>query len=203
MDISVVIPIYIISRRLLQLTRDCLYSLKGQYDELVIVDDNSPLKTGEFKKQADIFLVNKKNEGYIKSANRGFRNAHGKYIILVCNDTVLLNGDLKDLCGKGYIFPTIVGKDIPFWDGAFYGFPRQIGGLYDERFKNYFGDLDKFYYAKMRGIPLTKTNKVLVEHLQSQTTKEAKIRTSAYLEDYEKFKKKWKFDPLKNYYKLI
>ena len=203
MSISIVIPIYIGDEHLKQLTRDCLFSIQNMYDELIIIDDSSPLKSSEFMSVADKFMMNFENQGYIKSANKGISSATKDFIILVCNDTKLLRGSLKDLCNKGYTFPTIQDKDKPFWDGALYGFPRSIGGLYDERFHTYFGDLDKFYTAKQKGIQLKQTNKVDIWHQQSATTNFLEIRQSQYAKDYQAFKDKWGFDPLNDYYNLI
>jgi len=201
--VSAVVPFHHANDHLVQLTRDCLYSIKGQFDELVMVDDASPLKGSEFMSQADIFIQNFTNLGYIKSANKGIRAAKGDYVVVVCNDTRLVEGHLKNLCGEGYVFTKMEGKDAPFWDGSFYGFPKKIGGLYDERYKTYFGDLDKFYDAKKQGISLTQNPKVRVFHHQSATTNAMGIRNKVYEEDRRVFEKKWGFEPLDNYYNLI
>lgn len=205
--ISVVLPIYLCSPELTQYTRDCIHSLDHQFDELIIIDDASLLPTGEFRKYADRFIINTKNRGYVRSANIGFKECHGEYICLVCNDTRLLEGSLQDLCGEGFMFPKVYDKTEPFWDGAFYSFPRDllVDGLYDETFKIYFGDLDKFYRAKKKGIQLKKVDSVKVFHHRSATTARAGLRESSYNNDFETFKKKWGFDPIKDdrYYYLI
>jgi GT2 family glycosyltransferase len=205
MDIDVVVPIYILNEELMQMTRDCLYSIKDQYKKLIIIDDHSPMNTREFS-HSGIYVKNGVNEGYIKSANQGFKYATSEYVCLVCNDTKLIEGKLSDLCINGYAFPTIEGKTKPFWDGAFYCFPRGIKGLYDEKFHTYFGDLDKFYQAKLNKLPLTKVDSVKVYHKQSATTEAVGIRKDQYDKDKQTFIDKWGFDPVKNlddYYKLI
>lgn len=201
--ISVTLPIYIANDHLAQLTRECLYSLEGKYDELVIVDDASPLPTGEFRDKADVFKRNVRNRGYIQSANRAIRHATCDHIIAITSDTRLLSGSLYALCMDGYVFPTVEGKAMPFWDGAFYAFPTVLGGLYDTRYKNYFGDLDKFYEAKMRGMLLAQVSDVVVFHHQSQSTQTKGIRTSDYEYGKEQFMKKWNIDPLADYYNLL
>lgn len=203
MTISVVIPYVHDCEALVQLTRDALYSIRGEYQELVLVDDASGITGHEFKSQADTYIANFERQGYIKSANKGIAAARGDYICLVCNDTRLTAGTLSDLCGEGYIFPKIDGKEIPFWDGAFYCFPRSLGGLYDEHFHTYFGDLDKFLTAKQTGIPLERRDAVQVWHKQSATTKHLGIRKKQYHADHQTFMNKWGFDPLENYYSLI
>lgn len=196
-------PIYIVDPELTQLTREALWTIKRQYDELIIIDDASPLSVGEFKDLSTFYVENYSNEGYIRSVNKGIRLTTNDYICVVCNDTKLMKGSLDDLCDNGYRFPVMDGKALPFWDGAFYCFPKKIGGLYDERYTNYFGDLDKFYDAKMKGISLEQVPKVTVWHKQSATTNKTGIRNKAYEEDYQKFIKKWGFDPLQDYYYLI
>jgi glycosyltransferase involved in cell wall biosynthesis len=201
--ISVVLPVYICNQELLQLTRNCLYSICDELDELIIVDDYSPQSTKEFEPVATKIIHHKERMGYIKSANDGFKRAKGDYICLVCNDTKLLRGTLQDLCNEGYSFPVIQNKAIPFWDGAFYCFPRKLKGLYDEQFENYFGDLDKFYDAKQKAISLQTVNNVHVWHHQSATTQTLQIRESSFAQDKIKWMKKWGFDPEDDYYNLI
>ena len=59
--ISVILPVYIVSEHLANLTKDCLMSIEGEYDELIIIDNNSPLPVEQFQKMADIYIRNKKN----------------------------------------------------------------------------------------------------------------------------------------------
>jgi len=202
MRISVVMPVYFINQELIQLTRDALFSIRGQYDELIIVDDCSPIKTSEFKGKATKYIQNNENLSYVKSANKGFKEAKSDYIVLMCNDTKLVNGTLNDLCFNGYTFPSFEGKISPFWDGAVYSFPRSIGGFYDERYRTYFGDLDKFYQAKQDKTPMKKVDNVIFWHKQSATTSQVG-RNSMYDEDYIKFKDKWRFDPIPKYNDLL
>lgn len=201
--ISVIVPIYLINQELLQLTRDTLFSIKGQWDELIIVDDGSPMTSGDIVRQANNYIKIPENQGYIHAVNAGIRAAKGDYICIVCNDTKLLQGNIKDLCGDGYTFPEVEGKVAPFWDGAFYCFPKKIGGLYDGLYQNYFGDLDKFYNAQKQGVLLQKRNSVIISHKQSATTNAIGQRDKAYTTDYERFKNKWGFDPLVRYYDLL
>lgn len=200
--ISVVMPVYFINDELIQLTRDALFSIKGQWDELIMVDDCSPIKTSEFKPLVSKYLVNDTNLSYIGAANRGINEAKNEYVVLMCNDTRLVEGKLIDLCREGYTFPTFQGKASPFWDGAFYAFPKQLGGLYDKRYKTYFGDLDKFYQAKQDKVRLEKVDEVIAWHKQSATTSKVG-RNSMYDEDYIKFKNKWGFDPIPKYNDLL
>lgn len=203
MKISVVLPVYHIDEQLVSFTKECLESIKGEYQELIIVDDASPISLDWLKKVSTKYIKNTKNIGFVKSANKGMRKVSGDFTILVCNDTQLIRGNLKDLCKpQTFVFPKIVNKDLPFWDGAFYGFPSRIG-LYNARYDNYFADLDLFYRKKKEGIKLEKNENVVVYHHKSQTTEKLKIRNSSYEQGHKLFIKRFGFDPLENYYNLL
>jgi hypothetical protein len=60
--------------------------------ELIIVDNNSPDKSGEkFSKKYESckFILNKKNVGVSEGLNIGIRNANGKHIVLLNNDLIV------------------------------------------------------------------------------------------------------------------
>jgi len=60
--------------------------------ELIIVDNNSPDKSGEkFSKKYESckFILNKKNVGVSEGLNIGIRNANGEHIILLNNDLIV------------------------------------------------------------------------------------------------------------------
>ena len=60
--------------------------------ELIIVDNNSPDKSGEkFSKKYESckFILNKNNVGVSEGLNIGIRNANGHYIILLNNDLIV------------------------------------------------------------------------------------------------------------------
>ena len=60
--------------------------------ELIIVDNNSPDKSGEkFSKKYESckFILNKDNVGVSEGLNIGIRNANGHYIILLNNDLIV------------------------------------------------------------------------------------------------------------------
>lgn len=207
MRISVTLPIYVFSNDLINLTKDCLLSLDGQYDEMIIVDNNSPLLGEEWQKKATIYIRNKGNLGFGAAANQGFKLATGDYICLVTNDTRLQKGNLKDLCeiaDQGYAFPRIIGKESPEWDGAFFMFSRKVmekNGIYDERFfPGYFEDSDLFYRATLKKLKLTRVDSVEVIHHQSRTSKPMGVRQTAYDACRDKFKEKWGFDFIEKYW---
>lgn len=189
--LSLIIPIYLLDASLVQITRDCLFSLKGQYDELVVVDDASPLSSSWVKEEADTLIHHRTNQGFTRSVNDGLAVASGQYVCVANNDTQLLSGSLTDLCGNGYCFPRIEGKSKPFWDGAFFVVDRRLWQGDDPRFTNYFGDLDRFLKAKREGIPLQRVDTVVVRHLEEQTSRKAGIRNTNFDVGKQLFEAKW------------
>jgi len=196
--ISLVIPVYIIDNHLKDLTKKTIKSLKGQYDELIIVDDASPIKV-DWK--ADKVIRNKKNLGFTGTVNKGIMAATKDFICLSNNDIELLSGNIKDLESEGYGFPSFIGKSEPFWDGAFYVFPKKIGGIYDESYRHYFGDLDKFYNATLIGIEMFRKDNVVIKHYENQTYSKVN-RNEAFEKDRKVFEKKWGI-PFLEAYRII
>ncbi len=74
---------------------NCLESIfkeTKQDHEVIVVDNNSPDKSGEkfSKKYQDCkFIINKKNVGVSKGLNIGIRNANGEFIVLLNNDLIV------------------------------------------------------------------------------------------------------------------
>ena len=60
--------------------------------EIIIVDNNSPDKSGEkLSKKIETcnFILNKKNVGVSEGLNIGIKNANGKYVVLLNNDLIV------------------------------------------------------------------------------------------------------------------
>ena len=74
---------------------NCLESIireTNQSYEIIVVDNNSPDKSGEkFSKkyQKCNFILNKKNVGVSEGLNIGIRNAKGKFVVLLNNDLIV------------------------------------------------------------------------------------------------------------------
>lgn len=198
-EISLVIPIYLLDEQLGQITRDCLYSLYNQYGELIIVDDGSKLSAGFLRDTANFYIRHNPNLGFTKSVNDGVAVATKEYVCVINNDTLLLEGNLSSLKRDGFSFPLIEGKQEPKWDGAFFMFPKKIWKGDDLAFKNYFGDLDRFYQARKDGIKMEQVTSVKVRHLEEQTSTKAGIRNKSFEEGKQIFEKKWKIPFLKAY----
>jgi GT2 family glycosyltransferase len=104
--ISIIVPTYNSS----SLIEDCLTSIKKQtYKdyELIIVDDASTDDTvKKIKSLGYKVFTNKKNVGYAKNTNRGFKYAKGKYILPSCHDLVYDKNALK------FLVETIEKKNV-------------------------------------------------------------------------------------------
>ena len=112
-EVSVIIPVY----NCLSYTRECLRTLEetiGNHSyEILIIDDGSTdgsrdylatLPTNRYR----IFL-NEKNQGYAANNNRGAREARGKYLLLLNNDTVLRPGWFEPLWNLWQLDPSAGG----------------------------------------------------------------------------------------------
>ena len=99
-DISIVIPLY----NCLELTRACVASLEetiGQRDdfEVIFADDASTDGTSEWLKSLPEpryrSVRHESNRGYAAANNAAVKLAHGRYLVLLNNDTVLRPGWLE------------------------------------------------------------------------------------------------------------
>lgn len=106
---------------------ECLKSMTGQYDELVIVDD--PI------------------ENLAKKINKGFEKASGDYFVVCNDDIVLTKGNLRDLCKPGKVLsPTIInGGSGKAFHAHMWGMPveayEQAVGVHD-----HYDDFEKCGY---------------------------------------------------------
>ncbi len=69
--------------------------------EVVAVNDGSGDNTLEILKKygTKIRLIDQENRGFLKAANRGFREAKGEYVVKLDSDDVFLPGALKEMAG--------------------------------------------------------------------------------------------------------
>lgn len=127
--------IVILSYNQLEYTKQCLNSIKAYTKdvdyEIIIVDNASHPETVEYlEKRDDIILIkNSKNEGFAGGCNQGIKAAHGKYIMLLNNDTVVTERWLynmvqfleenQDVSMVGPLTNATVGKqkiEVPYGD---------------------------------------------------------------------------------------
>jgi GT2 family glycosyltransferase/glycosyltransferase involved in cell wall biosynthesis/predicted nucleic acid-binding Zn-ribbon protein len=126
---SIIIPVY----NHIEETLNCLKSI-GMADiktpfEIILIDDNSTDETQEIFKncRALSYISNSENLGFLKSCNHAAQFAHGKYIVLLNNDTIVMPNWLESLIetaeknsGTG-----LVGSKLVYPDGRL----QEAGGL--------------------------------------------------------------------------
>jgi GT2 family glycosyltransferase len=121
-DVSIVIPIY----GQLGYTLNCLHSLFSHQSrfsaEIIIVDDCSPDESGTFLAAVNGIRHHRQpvNGGFIKSCNTGAAMARGRYLIMLNNDTRVVEGWLDALVDSFELFPKagLVGSKLFYADGS-------------------------------------------------------------------------------------
>lgn len=127
--VSIVIPVY----NKWAYTAACLSSLlefKGRHSfEVIVVDDQSDDETAEqlTKIEGLTHLRNEKNLGFVGSCNRGARHARGEFLVLLNNDTQVLEGWLDELIDTFDREPQagLVGARLVYPDGSL----QESGGI--------------------------------------------------------------------------
>lgn len=177
---SVVIPHWPLNEELDLLLKHCVNSIKAD-EILVVVNDGI---------------------GFGPAVNKGLRLAHGDYLFVVNNDTVVLAGDLKDMCVPDTVtVPKIHGQvdDMP---RAFYCMPRsvyELVGGYDERFEmGYHEDDDLHVRWHAHEVPIKKIDTVEVNHVGG-TTMHLLDRNAIFKANKERFYDKWFRDDTDRY----
>lgn len=126
MKISLIIPTLHVEDKL----EKCIESFKGQYDELIVVDDRD--KSLAFKQ------------------NKGMRLATGDFLIVSNDDVIADEGQLKDLCITGQVLsPRVNGGVFKVFHGHMFCMPRAIFaecGGFDESYSGvYYIDAELWY----------------------------------------------------------
>lgn len=89
-----------------KLTLDCVRSVLGQdyqdFDVVLIDNDSKDDSVEQFKREFSTnpkikLVVNDKNYGYAGGNNKGITHAHGKYILILNNDTIAQPGWLRTM----------------------------------------------------------------------------------------------------------
>ena len=130
-DVSIIIPVY----GQLAYTLNCIHSLwlhASRYSaEVIIIDDCSPDGglTEQFVPQVEGVRYHKqpKNGGFIKSCNTGGELAVGRYVLMLNNDTRVVDGWLDNIIDSFALFPRsgLIGSKMLYPDGVL----QEAGGI--------------------------------------------------------------------------
>jgi GT2 family glycosyltransferase len=213
MTTSVILPIYILNKAMMDMTEQFLLSMNEEKPtELIIVDDGShlPFGKGYFTDFFDtrIFRLDP-NQGYTKAVNEGLKSAKGDVLIVANNDLTLdkgwLSGLLKPL-EEGFDISTVqvvdrgqayqIRDEITEGDkfGSLWAVKRSVykklGGLDEELGSGYFTDLDYQKRSEQAGFKAGKNWRTVVYHMPKSTFSEVDPTDEQYLAAYAAFKKK-------------
>ena len=224
--VSIIIPTYLNFEGLL---KPCIESILKYTDmentELVISSNGCENKVREYveslgKENKKFKLVwNEEALGYVKAVNEGIKASNGEFVVLLNDDTVLLeqpkNEWLKILLepfkekSVGVAGPLLFrmvfweNKEknseeklldrpfISFWCAAIRRDVFKKVGLLDEIFSPGYGeDVDFCIRAEDNGYKIKKTKEVPIRHLDGQTFKKSES-TQKYLKQQEKDRGEW------------
>jgi GT2 family glycosyltransferase/glycosyltransferase involved in cell wall biosynthesis len=98
-EVSIIIPVY----NQIRYTLNCLYKLDNHDQnikkEIIIINDKSTDNTLDYLAKIEniVLLNNEENLGFLRNINKGIKNAKGKYIYILNNDTEVQQNYLSSL----------------------------------------------------------------------------------------------------------
>jgi len=128
-DVSIIIPVY----GQLPYTLNCLDALLSHASrfsrEILVVDDASPDETSRWLAELAGVRYHRQpeNGGFIAACNTGAAMAHGRYLVLLNNDTRVVEGWLDELIGSFETLPDagLVGSKLFYPDSSL----QEAGGI--------------------------------------------------------------------------
>jgi hypothetical protein len=136
---TVLIPYFESNIHKRDMLKKCIDSLKGDYDELIIINDIEP-------------------RGMTRAVVQGHAVAHGDFIITISDDAELVTGSLTELCDKDAVTAPLLNNDCTKTWGPVFCTPRWVYekvGTWDIAFDGGLGyDDDEYRFRlKAKGIP--------------------------------------------------
>ena len=208
MKVSVIIPAYYIDEDYVEMTQDCVNSVKAHsdVDEIIVVDDCSPIKAEiDFAKN----IRREENGGYAHAVNTGADVAEGDILIILNNDTLVLENSIQgllELIERGYDIASIRTTDS---DGfktedkitendkfgscwavrspVFY----DLGMLSTDFGRGYAEDLAFWHDAKEKGYKIGKNHNATIFHEGKKTFKVIDPDDEYYMDALMKYKDKY------------
>lgn len=206
--ISIIIPCYLTSLQLRNMTQRCVDGIES-IDEIIVVDDGSPLRLPVFDKTV-IEIELPTNQGYAAAVNAGLEATHGDYLIICNNDIEFIQPDWLDHLLKpleeGYSISSIRTSDSDGFTtedryeenakfGSIWAMKKETYeqlGLLDESFgKGYYEDQDYWRRAREAGLKIVKNHNGLVDHIGKATFNEVDKKNWHLIHAMLMYKKKW------------
>ena len=185
MKISVVIPHYEVDESYRAVLDACISSMKGQYDELIVIPD--------------------KIHNLSRKINKGILQSTGDYIVVCNNDILLDKGTLKDMCQEGVVVtPYVNGRSEKLFHAHMWVFSRKVlseVGLMSEEYDGfYYDDSDYWMQIESRGFKIHQMENVNIIHTHPARTLSRLEQSSTQNNNKALFIKKW---GMENYLKII
>jgi len=207
MKVSVIIPAYYINQDYVDMTQDCVNSVKAtcKPHEIIVVDDGSPV-VAEIDFATNIRLED--NKGYAVAVNRGFEASTGDVTIVLNNDTLATEGWFEALTEplENYDIMSIRTTDCDGYnkadiitDGDKFGSCWAIrsdvfcdlGMLSTDFGRGYAEDLALWHDAKEKGYRIAKNHNAIIFHEGKKTFKEIDPDDTLYTDALMKYKEKY------------
>ncbi len=181
MKISLVIPHLALDDEKKRILQIFLSSVKGQYNELIIIDDNL--------------------DNLSKKINIGLHKSKGDYIMVANDDVELIEGKLNYLCVEGIVVaPTVLNSVNKLFHGHFWAFSRKVYKKVGDMFEGYDGfyydDSDYWMQILSKGVKIIRNENVIFNHKHPATTLSKLYKPGREEANRRLFIKRWGFPAL-------
>lgn len=208
--IDVVLPCFIRSEEILELTKTAIESL-GKV-RLIVIDNASSVGGGYLRSVSDVYIRNRENLGYAISVNQGLKLSKSEYITIANNDIVASSNwqkiaieIFKEDPNAYSIHPRMIPYDEEFRYGSltvntgmerwctssFFTIRTQNPQLYDENFMNSYDDWDYWLRIRKQGLHTVFTQKSCYKHKQSSIRVSMPKHEESERKNKEYFTRKW------------
>lgn len=217
--LSIIIPIYVSSERKRGLIRRTIDSVLRHTKnfELIIVDDNSPIKWGLPKELADTYIRNVHNKGFAGACNVGLAAARGKFICLLNDDVEVPDGWAETLKAQlddrhPFVSPSVLSEKTGAILGANMRHPNgccimghrndwdKYKGLSEAYGRGYFEDTDLLARVEKGGRIWKNTDAVRIAHAEGSSFHELPERDELFNTARKTFIERHGFDAIPTYY---
>lgn len=205
---KVIMPAWIVNEDLKQMTIEAVESFGDE--DLVIIDNDSPMGGGVLRGLADTYVLNKSNLGYAKAMNQGFRLFPDEDFYVFGQNDTRVSPNWKQVALDILKDPTVgsvhfrmLAYDEPFsygnetwttgkerWSHSGFVVLRNILQEFDENFINSYEDYDFWYRLRINGYKTAYTNRACFQHKDSWSQQFKPDRNENDKRNYEYYNQK-------------